>query len=244
MKIFGFVFALSLLILSMSLFPSTAYAHETIFVNSNASSVETSIEINVDSPKAIFDELPSGKYLRFYKIQLNQDESIRISLLVPKIIGQEDYNPAIVVMSDYVAQTFPRVPVSLVGTEEFLIVEYDNDIKNIFEEKFTGTNYYVHQSFNITSTKESDYFLTVFDRETNGGKYVLSVGDYDNSKLLEINSPYTLLQIKMWYGDYAIIVAATIAIGVSLLTIFWLTKMKGKLKWKKSKSRQRKKSKG
>lgn len=237
---------------SMVFFLPSALGHKTIFVDRNTSSYLDAVEINdVRVSNAIYDELPSGKYVRYFKFRLKPDEIIKVDVLVPKLEGYENFNVGLVLMTEQVAKTFPRVPVNLISTEEISAVDYESEERIVFYEPFTQTSYYQRQSFNLTTRNESEYYMAVFDRNAAGGKYVLAIGNdetFGPADLLLF--PYNFSRVRIWYNDYApALVFASLVILIAgfvlhkktrIFKVVWKWVKKPKLKLK---SKLKKKSK-
>lgn len=124
--------------------------------------------------------------VHYYRFEAEAGEEIYASMMVPHLERLKDYSPEYALigpgLEDNIAGFSPeeiRAKLDIQDNEGVSIVRYqepEGEEAETFFEHFTRTEYWRRQKSTISAPEDGTYFLVVFSRAEETGKYVLAVG--------------------------------------------------------------------
>ncbi|QMU55336.1 MAG: hypothetical protein GKS07_10830 [Nitrosopumilus sp.] len=201
---------------------SPAYGHKLITHDDTHRNLENALEIPDHKISwAIYENLgPNEK--KFYSFEAEPGDSFYASIVIPKIVGLEEYSPTLVLIN---GNYIEKDRALLDGQAVMEKVVYDGEFPGSeFYEPFGQVTYWERQEVKTTLTTEGKYFVIVLDEKNQAGKYSLAIGtieDFSGADLLTV-LPTAWLETKLFVGDYAsvaIFILVLIAILVTSIII-------------------------
>ena len=197
-----------------------AYGHKLITHDDTHKSLDNALEIPDHKISwAIYENLgPNEK--KFYSFEAKPGDSFYASIVIPKIVGLEEYSPTLVLINgNYVQKDAPAPLLESQAVVEKVV--YDGGFPGReFYEPFGQVTYWERQEVKATLTTEGKYFVMVLDEKNQAGKYSLAIGtieDFSGADLLTI-LPTAWLETKLFVGDYAS-VAISVLVLIAILAI-------------------------
>jgi hypothetical protein len=174
-------------------------------------------EINADYP------------VHFYSFNAKKGDAITTRIYIPRLPNQEQLSPVLALMGEGLPNPGPSqlagLPFTLPRNYGLIISEADptNDPleRPKFDEPYTQTGYFEGQSIARDLPQDGTFYLVVFTRKAQSGKYALSVGSNTEVGIKEtLFFPVTWLRLKVWYGQAIAVVILlliiVVVIGVSV----------------------------
>ncbi|WP_299290680.1 hypothetical protein [Nitrosopumilus sp.] len=188
---------------------SPAYAHKLI--SHDGSHIEKELALEIPDHKiswAIYDNLGVNE-AKYYTFEAKKGDSFYASIVVPKIIGLEEYSPTMIVTNE--KMTF---------TEKIL---YEGNFPSKeFYEPFGQVTYWERQEVNFELPNDGKYFIIVIDEKNQNGKYSLAVGTIEDFSALDFVTvlPTAWLQTKLFVNDFnAVIIFFSVCSSIILIPI-------------------------
>lgn len=214
-----------------SLFASPAYGHKLINHNETHRSFETALVIPDHKISwAIYEDLDVGE-AKFYSFEAKKGDSFYASIVIPKMIGLEEYSPTIVLVHprnfDYQNNTLQpqsymeKYPYegSFPGTE--------------FYEPFGQVTYWERQEINTVIPSDGQFFIVVVDEKNQSGKYSLAIGKIEDFSGIDFFTilPKAWFDTKLFVNDYlSIAIFFVVFGGIVILPTTFIVRKKTKLK--------------
>jgi len=220
-----------ILIITILLFiPSTAFSHKLIPTNGTNDSLENSLEISDHKVSwAMYEEIDGNQL--YYTFNGKKGDMFFASIVIPKIDNLENFSPSLAfigyeshleLIQEYEInnsnQNFPfPLPEGLIA----YVFDYSGSFPSKeFYEPFGQITYWERQDVTFDLPADGTYYLSIFDKNSNSGKYALAVGTiedfsgYDFFTLL----PYSWFETKLFANDY-VSLFIVIVIIIAILSI-------------------------
>ena len=203
---------------------SPAYGHKLISHDDSHTDFDSALQIPDHKISwAIYENLGANE-AKFYSFDAKQGDSFYASIIVPKIIGLEEYSPTLVLMDSTTFENNNDSFESKLNAEKFL---YEGKFPgNEFYEPFGQVTYWDRQEVRTEIPADGKYFIVVMDEKNQSGKYSLAIGtieDFSGENVFII-LPKAWLDTKLFVNDYysiGILFFALIAIpSVLALIVF------------------------
>jgi len=173
MKTFPFV--LLLLIISL-IAVKPSLAHQPFFENNDATFDSPWHIDDITIATAIYATLHTEHDVDYYTFEGFRDQSILVSILVPRISEQEGFAPSLALLGPgFPSKDLP--PISILAGSGTYHVPIPEDMDNVFNEPYSGTSYWRRQRERISLPADGLYYFAIFSPTGQIGRYVLSVGD-------------------------------------------------------------------
>ena len=203
---------------------SPAYGHKLISHDDSHTDFDSALQIPDHKISwAIYENLGANE-AKFYSFDAKQGDSFYASIIVPKIIGLEEYSPTLVLMDSTTFENNNDSFESKLNAEKFL---YEGKFPgNEFYEPFGQVTYWDRQEVRTEIPADGKYFIVVMDEKNQSGKYSLAIGtieDFSGENVFII-LPKAWLDTNLFVNDYfsiGILFFALIAIpSVLALIVF------------------------
>lgn len=197
---------------------SPAYGHKLITHDDTHRSLDNAL--NIPDHKiswAVYESLGANEE-KFYSFDAKPGDSFYASIVIPSILGLEEYSPTLVLINGmYIEEN-----VSILDSQAVMQkVVYEGDFPGTeFYEPFGQVTYWERQEIKTTLTAEGKYFVMVLDEKNQAGKYSFAIGtieDFSGADLFT-TLPTAWLETKLFVGDYAS-VAIFILVLIAILAI-------------------------
>ena len=209
-------------------FTSSVYAHKPIFTDGENTSINKAIKI--DNPEiswAVYGELTDDSNVHYYKIDGEKGMDLYVQMTVPKIKNNENFTPSIAILGKEFEKPEIEVPFEIPQGYGAKIIE-PVEVKEEFFEPFTQTRYLMRQEETIKLENDAPYYIVVYDKDKEEGKYTLTVGRKEEFKIKDILLfPLTWLRVRLWYNPFQ---TALIIILVIIIIILLIKSIKTLLK--------------
>jgi hypothetical protein len=194
----------------------TVYGHVPIESGDNDTLESALLVTEPTKSWAIYDDLHhnEAKYYRFY---MNDGERIRVQAFTPE---KGSFSPGLVLMGPGI--TVNDNPPSYVELlEEGGSMVIPGTRSDAEYEPFTPTSYYYTAECDITVTVAGEYFLAVFEQETEG-KVGIAIGYVEKFSPTEwLMIPIDVAAVHLWEGQHILLILAplilTLTAGGALL---------------------------
>ena len=130
-----------------------------------------------------YNKLTESKDVNYYRFEAEQGEEIYASMMIPILERLEDFTPDFALIGpglridyDGISQRDVEEKLEIRKGEGVIISGYKEENSEIFREPFTQTSYWRRQQETITAPESGQYYLAVFSREDDTGKYVFAIG--------------------------------------------------------------------
>jgi len=221
-KIIALLFAIAIIS------SSPAYGHKLITHDDMHRSLEKALEIPDHKISwAIYESLGPNEE-KFYSFEAKPGDSFYASIVIPKIVGFEEYSPTLVLINgNYIEESGALLESQAVMEK----VVYDGGFPGVeFYEPFGQVTYWERQEVKTILTTEGKYYVVVLDEKNQTGKYSLAIGtieDFSGADLLT-TLPTAWLETKLFVGDY-VSVAMFVLILIGVLAIPIIVVIRGRL---------------
>ena len=200
---------------------SPAYGHKLISHDDTHRDFDSALQIPDHKISwAIYDDLGTNE-AKFYSFDAKEGDSFYASIVVPKIMGLEEYSPTLVLMDGAAFENNNASFENQLNTEKFL---YEGNYPgNEFYEPFGQVTYWERQEVRTQIPADGKYFIVVMDEKNQSGKYSLAIGEIEDfsGENFFIILPKAWFDTKLFVNDYlsiGILFFALIAIP-SILTL-------------------------
>lgn len=218
--------ALIFLLALMIVMTEPVYGHKLISHDGTNRSFDTALKIPDHKISwAIYEDLEAGG-AKFYSFEANKGDPFYASIVIPKIVGLEEYAPTMVLvnpnmLSEDKITTWPH-------NQKF---PYEGNYPGVeFYEPFGQVTYWERQEIETTIPEGGTYFIIVMDERNQYGKYSLAVGtieDFSGSDFFTI-LPKAWFDTKLFVGDF-LSVGILLAIISAIPIIFIIKRVKKKI---------------
>ena len=200
---YALIFVLVLSILSVN----SVYGYKLISHDNSHTDIENAL--NIPDHKiswAIYDDLNANQ-AKFYSFDANAGDSFYASIVIPKIIGLDDYSPTMILLTpqpDNISTPFTQ--------QKFL---YEGNFPGFeFYEPFGQVTYWERQQVNLILPISGTYVIVVSDEKNQQGKYILAIGTIEDftGEDIFLLLPKSWVDTKLFVGDY-------LSLGISFLII-------------------------
>ncbi len=180
---------------------------------------------------AIYENLGVNE-AKFYSFQAQKGDSFYASIVIPKLVGLEEYSPSFVLVSPSTSDADSKSIEALPHAEKFL---YEGTFPgNEFYEPFGQVTYWERQEIRTEIPYDGTYFIVVLDEKNQKGKYSLAIGtieDFSGGDLFVI-LPKAWFDTKLFVNDYlSIAIFFSVLVMVpTVLTIIIIRKRKNSLR--------------
>ena len=181
---------------------SPAYGHKLISHDDMHRDFDSALQIPDHKISwAIYENLGTNE-AKFYSFDAKQGDSFYASIVVPKIMGLEEYSPSLVLMDDSAFENNNAFFEPQLNTKKFL---YEGNFPgNEFYEPFGQVTYWERQEVRTQIPADGKYFIVVMDEKNQSGKYSLAIGeieDFSGENMLTL-LPKSWFDTKLFVNDY------------------------------------------
>ncbi len=184
---------------------------------------------NASTERVFLSELQSGRP-DYYAFRATKGTFLKVKLNVARLVGQDNFRPALALFGPGLPQATPGelrlLPFSLPPNAGLLVSETDSSNKaprNKSDEPWTQAGYWERQSLVNELPEDGTYFLAVYSRDEQRGKYAMVVGDKVETSLREtLTFPVTWARVHYWFEDLWWPSFALVMVGLGLLGLLAL----------------------
>ena len=214
-----------------SLFASPAYGHKLINHNETHRSFETALVIPDHKISwAIYEDLDVGE-AKFYSFEAKKGDSFYASIVIPKMIGLEEYSPTIVLVHP---RNFDYQNNTLQPQSNMEKYPYEGSFPGTeFYEPFGQVTYWERQEINTVIPSDGQFFIVVVDEKNQSGKYSLAIGKIEDFSGIDFFTilPKAWFDTKLFVNDYlSIAIFFVVFGGIVILPTTFIVRKKTKLK--------------
>ena len=181
---------------------------------------------------AVYEEL-NGNEL-YYTFDGKKGDMFFASIVIPKIDTLKNFSPSLafigyeshleLIQGYEIDNSNRNFPYSLPEGFNAYVFDYSGSFPSKeFYEPFGQITYWERQEITFDLPADGTYYLSVFDRNSNPGKYALAIGTIEDFSAYDFFTllPYAWLATKLFVNDYfSAIIAIGIFIGILGLIIF------------------------
>jgi hypothetical protein len=222
-------YSIGLATLLLLMTTTVVLAHKPIFVEPSSNATRTTA-IKISDPEvswAVYAQLSRTGEVNYYTFDGKRGLRVSIEMSVPRIESQRDFGFDVALIGKGLTDA-SHVPF-LYETGEGAVVTADSgqDDVRVFDEPFTQSSYWQHQTLRAELPTDGTYTIAVYDPRGRTGKYVLAIGEREDFGAGDIVSmPSTIVRVHEFFGDNAskaflvpvgiVAVIALILVGVIL----------------------------
>lgn len=200
------------------IFLTLADAHVPIIVEGNKD-LENAIYIE-DPLKswAVYDRLPGGGIIHYYRFNMMQGQSLHLSLFVP---GKGIFVPGLIIIGPGITSngSFP-FHLEIPDGSGALLLE-SKIPRNATYEPFTPNAQYDLSEITMNIEVDGTYYAAVYS-PSEGGNYGLAIGSREEFDLVEwITVPFSVIRIHLWEGQSPGFIFAPMA-GIMIMGFLFL----------------------
>ena len=215
------------------LIPSTAFGHKLIPTDGSNDSLENGLMISDHKISwAVYEEINDNEL--YYTFDGKKGDMFFASIVIPKIETLKNFSPSLAfigyeshleLIQDYeIDNSNKNFPYTLPEGFDAYVFDYSGSFPSKeFYEPFGQITYWERQEITFDLPADGTYHLSVFDRNSNPGKYALAIGTIEDFSAYDFFTllPYAWLATKLFVNDYfSAIIAIGIFIGILGLIIF------------------------
>ena len=215
------------------LIPSTAFGHKLIPTNGSNDSLENGLMISDHMISwAVYEELNRNEL--YYTFDGKKGDMFFASIVIPKIETLKNFSPSLafigyeshleLIKGYEIDNSNKNFPYTLPEGFDAYVFDYSGSFPSKeFYERFGQITYWERQEITFDLPADGTYYLSVFDRNSNPGKYALAIGTIEDFSAYDFFTllPYAWLATKLFVNDYfSAIIAIGIFIGILGLIIF------------------------
>jgi len=234
-----FIRFMALLVAALVLVPvATALAHSPVFPEENHS-LATAYQIDDPAKSwATYTALEHTDAGDYYKFTMSSGDKINISLLTPDSPSQSGFLPSFALLVPGLAQS-DSVPAYIEVADGYGTIVVDGtDPGQAKYEPFSPGWYYELASLTMNAPNDGTYYVVVFDKAGNTGKYGLPVGYVEEFTPMElIMIPYNVHVVYVWEGQnqFVILLPIILALVIGGIVVYRRSRQslapKGISKW-------------
>ena len=215
------------------LIPSTAFGHKLIPTNGSNDSLENGLMISDHKISwAVYEEINDNEL--YYTFDGKKGDMFFASIVIPKIETLKNFSPSLafigyeshleLIKGYEIDNSNKNFPYTLPEGFDAYVFDYSGSFPSKeFYEPFGQITYWERQEITFDLPADGTYYLSVFDRNLNPGKYALAIGTIEDFSAYDFFTllPYAWLATKLFVNDYfSAIIAIGIFIGILGLIIF------------------------
>ena len=221
------IIILFLLIGSLVFLPSSAFAHKLIPTDGSNNSFENPLVFDDHKVSWVVYEEINGNEL-YYAFEAKKGDMFYSSIVIPKIENLENFAPSLafigyeshleLIQSYEIDNSNKSYPYQLPEGFDVYVFDYLGTFPSEeFYELFGQITYWERQEVTFDLPADGTYYLSVFDKSANSGKYALAIGKIEDFSAYDFFTvlPYAWLATKLFVNDYfSAIIAISIFIGI------------------------------
>ena len=215
------------------LIPSTAFGHKLIPTDGSNDSLENGLMISDHKISwAVYEEINDNEL--YYTFDGKKGDMFFASIVIPKIETLKNFSPSLafigyeshleLIQGYEIDNSNKNFPYTLPEGFDAYVFDYSGSFPSKeFYEPFGQITYWERQEITFDLPADGTYHLSVFDRNSNPGKYALAIGTIEDFSAYDFFTllPYAWLATKLLVNDYfSAIIAIGIFIGILGLIIF------------------------
>ena len=215
------------------LIPSTAFGHKLIPTDGSNDSLENGLMISDHKISwAVYEEINDNEL--YYTFDGKKGDMFFASIVIPKIETLKKFSPSLafigyeshleLIQGYEIDNSNKNFPYTLPEGFDAYVFDYSGSFPSKeFYEPFGQITYWERQEITFDLPADGTYHLSVFDRNSNPGKYALAIGTIEDFSAYDFFTllPYAWLATKLFVNDYfSAIIAIGIFIGILGLIIF------------------------
>ena len=215
------------------LIPSTAFGHKLIPTDGSNDSLENGLMISDHKISwAVYEEINDNEL--YYTFDGKKGDMFFASIVIPKIETLKNFSPSLafigyeshleLIQGYEIDNSNKNFPYTLPEGFDAYVFDYSGSFPSKeFYEPFGQITYWERQEITFDLPADGTYHLSVFDRNSNPGKYALAIGTIEDFSAYDFFTllPYAWLATKLFVNDYfSAIIAIGIFIGILGLIIF------------------------
>ena len=224
---------LIMVICVLLLIPSTAFGHKLIPTDGSNDSLENGLMISDHKISwAVYEEINDNEL--YYTFDGKKGDMFFASIVIPKIETLKNFSPSLafigyeshleLIQGYEIDNSNKNFPYTLPEGFDAYVFDYSGSFPSKeFYEPFGQITYWERQEITFDLPADGTYHLSVFDRNSNPGKYALAIGTIEDFSAYDFFTllPYAWLATKLFVNDYfSAIIAIGIFIGILGLIIF------------------------
>ena len=193
---------LFLLLVLVSVSANPVYGHKLISHDGTNTSFDSALKIpNHKISWAIYEDLKADQS-KFYSFEAKKGDSFYAGIVIPKIVGLEQYAPTIILVSPNMFNVDKQSPSNQANNQKF---PYEGNYPGTeFYEPFGQVTYWERQEISTTIPEDGTYFIIVMDEKSQSGKYSLAVGTIEDFSGIDFFTilPKAWVDTKLFVGDF------------------------------------------
>ncbi|MZP28135.1 hypothetical protein GTO91_00150 [Heliobacterium undosum] len=207
------------------LFVTPSQAFETFFPAHRFTSIRSDAPVlPLDRSTRIYGRLFHAGQTDYFTVHGQSGDELRLEMAVPQLDGLEKFRPSIAVIGpglpmDARDGAYFTVPNGL-GAHVIEPAARERD----FDDAVSGARFWLTQAFQFRLPAEADYYIAVFDKSGERGKYVLHLGLPEETGILTaFQRPIQFFEIRAWYHPTQLLAVTALAVmAVAVFFAGWL----------------------
>ena len=204
------------LFVCLSFFITSALAHTPLNPGEEIHSLDTAFEVpNPTKSWTLYRELHDEGEAEYFKLHLKVEERLRVSIYTKE--SNENFAPHLIIMGKDLplASSLPSFIEIPKGFGASIVEPLAPDMLEY--EPFTPTSYYYLIDVDQTISDESDYYLAIYEPNSEEGKYGIAIGYKEEFTLSEwLLIPFDVIGIHEWEGQSLILILAPLILSLVL----------------------------
>jgi len=200
----------------LSFVVTSAMAHTPLNPSGEIHSLDTAFEVpNPTKSWTLYRELHNEGEAEYYKLHLNVGERLRINLYTKE--KKANFAPHLIIMGEdlQLADSLPSFIEIPEGFGASLVVPSMPEKPEY--EPFTPASYYYLIDVDETISNEGDYYLAIYDPNSEEGKYGIAIGYKEEFTLSEwLLIPFDVISIHEWEGQSLIVILMPLLLSLVL----------------------------
>ena len=210
-----------ILIIGMLIFiPSTAFSHKLIPTDGSNNSFENPLVFDDHKVSWVVYEEINGNEL-YYAFEAKKGDMFYSSIVIPKIESLKNFSPSIafigyeshleLIQSYEIDNSNKNYPYQLPEGFDVYVFDYSGTFPSEeFYEPFGQITYWERQEVTFDLPADGIYYLSVFDKSDNSGKYALAIGKIEDFSAYDFFTllPYAWFETKLFVNDYLSVISA------------------------------------
>ena len=196
------------------LIPSTAFGHKLIPTDGSNDSLENGLMISDHKISwAVYEEINDNEL--YYTFDGKKGDMFFASIVIPKIETLKNFSPSLafigyeshleLIQGYEIDNSNKNFPYTLPEGFDAYVFDYSGSFPSKeFYEPFGQITYWERQEITFDLPADGTYHLSVFDRNSNPGKYALAIGTIEDFSAYDFFTllPYAWLATKLFVNDY------------------------------------------
>ncbi|MBM7865464.1 hypothetical protein GTO89_01565 [Heliobacterium gestii] len=213
----GHLWLMVFLIAPSFLFVSPAQAFEALFPAHRFTSIRPDGPVlALDQSIRIYGRLFHAGQTDYFTVHGQSGEELRLELAVPRLDGLEQFRPSIAVIGPGLPMgdrdgTYFTVPNGL-GAHVIEPAARERELV----DAMSGAPFRLTQAFQFRLPAAADYYIAVFDKSGERGKYVLHLGPAEETSVVTaLRHPIRFFEIRAWYHPTQLLAVFALAVMAS-----------------------------